>query len=118
VIALSLASGDYGSDEEFELAVSVAGSLGARAIRDARTLTAVASAETPQFAKRKVYAVRELSTLSRSRLLDDLAAVEHSEAALGMTDVARVTGDDSAGVSVAFLVCGSGVSARELRVAS
>lgn len=118
VVALSLASGDYGSDDEFELAVSVAGSLGARAIRDARTVTVVASETTPEFAKRKVFAVRPLSTLTRSRLLDDLAVVEHSQTALGIVDVARVTGEQAGGVSVAFLVCGSGVSAGELRAAS
>ena len=118
VIALSLAASDYGTDEEFELAVSVAGSLGTRAIRDARELTVVTSEETPEFAKRKLFAVRELSTLSRSRLLDDLSLVATSESALAMTDVARVTGDQSVGVSVAFLVCGSGVTAKELRAAS
>ena len=67
IIALSLASVDYGTDEEFELAVSVAGSLGARAIRDARAVTVVASEVTPQFAKRKVFAVKLLSTLTRAR---------------------------------------------------
>lgn len=118
VIALSLAARDYADDEEFELAVSVAGSLGTRAIRDARTLTMVVGASTPDFAKRKVYAVRPLSTLSRTRLLDDLAVVERAESALAITDVARVTGDQAAGVSVAFLICGSGVTAQELRAAS
>jgi uncharacterized protein (DUF58 family) len=118
VIALSLATSDYASDEEFEMAVSVAGSLGARAIRDARTVTVVASEKTPEFAKRKLFAVRLLSTLTRSRLLDDLAVVEHSETALAITDVARVTGEQAGGVSVAFLICGSGVTAQELRAAS
>lgn len=118
VIALSLASADYANDEEFELAVSVAGSLGTRAIRDARTVTVVASEATPQFAKRKVYAVRTLSTLTRTRLLDDLAVVEHSETALAITDVARVTGEQATGVSVAFLICGSGSTPQELRAAS
>lgn len=118
VIALSLASSDYASDEEFEMAVSVAGSLGARAIRDARTVTVVASEVTPQFAKRKVFAVRLLSTLTRTRLLDDLSAVEQVETALPITDVARVTGEQASGVSVAFLVCGSGATPQELRAAS
>lgn len=118
VIALSLANPDYASEDEFELAVSVAGSLGARAIRDARTVTVVASEVTPAFAKRKLYAVRPLSTLTRSRLLDDLAVVERSETALAITDVARVTGEQASGVSVAFLVCGSGVTPQELRAAS
>ncbi|TAL45773.1 MAG: DUF58 domain-containing protein [Salinibacterium sp.] len=118
VIALSLATSDYATEEEFEMAVSVAGSLGARAIRDARTVTVVASEKTPEFAKRKVFAVRLLSTLTRSRLLDDLAVVEHSESALAIADVARVTGEQAVGVSVAFLICGSGVTAQELRAAS
>ena len=118
VIALSLASADYATEEEFEMAVSVAGSLGTRAIRDARTVTVVASERTPEFAKRKVFAVRLLSTLTRSRLLDDLAVVEHSENALSISDVARVTGEQASGISVAFLVCGSGVSPQQLRAAS
>lgn len=118
VIALSLATSDYASDEEFEMAVSVAGSLGARAIRDARTVTVVASEITPQFAKRKVFAVKLLSTLTRARLLDDLAVVERVETALTITDVARVTGEQASGVSVAFLVCGSGTTPQELRAAS
>ncbi|MGX5681284.1 DUF58 domain-containing protein [Schumannella luteola] len=118
VIALSLATDDYADDEEFELAVSVAGSLGSRAIRDARSLTVVVGEATPQFAKRKLFAVRVLSTLSRARLLDDLAVVERAESALAITDVARVTGEQAAGASVAFLVCGSGVTPGELRAAS
>ncbi len=118
MIALSLASSDYATDDEFELAVSVTGSLGVRAIRDTRTVTVVASEDTPQFAKRKVFAVRLLSTLTRTRLLDDLALVEHTESALTMPDVARVAGEQASGVSVAFLVCGSRVTRQELRAAS
>lgn len=118
MIALSLAASDYASDDEFEMAVSVAGSLGARAIRDARTVTVVASEVTPEFAKRKVFAVRALSTLTRTRLLDDLAVVAMADTALTINDVARVSGDQASGVSVAFLVCGSGATPQELRAAS
>lgn len=118
VVALSLASGDYANDEEFELAVSVAGSLGVRAIRDVRNVSVVASVETPEFAKRKTLAVRQLSTLTRARLLDDLAVVEQSESALAITDVARVTAEQVTGISVAFLVCGSLPTPGQLRSAS
>ncbi|TBN58493.1 DUF58 domain-containing protein [Glaciihabitans arcticus] len=118
IIALSLAAVDYASDEEFELAVSVAGSLGARAIRDVRDLSIVVGERTPEFAKRKVFAVRALSTLSRSRLLDELAVVEKAETALATVDIARVAGAQAAGVSLAFLVCGSGPTPTELRAAS
>jgi uncharacterized protein (DUF58 family) len=118
VIALSLAAADYASDDEFEMAVSVAGSLGVRAIRDARTVSVVASETTPDFATRKVLAVKELSTVTRGRLLDDLAVIERAESALAVRDVARVTADTVSGISVAFLVCGSPVTPVDLRAAS
>jgi uncharacterized protein (DUF58 family) len=118
VIALSLATANYATEEEFEMAVSVAGSLGARAIRDARNVAVIVSEKTPEFAKRKVLAVRHLNTLTRTRLLDDLAVVEHAESALGIVDVARVAADEVTGISVAFLVCGSLATPTELRAAS
>lgn len=118
VIALSLATTDYATEDQFELAVSVAGSLGVRAIRDGRTVSVVVSTETPEFAKRRVYQVRELATHRPGRLLDDLAVVEASPAALGIRDVARMGAERSAGISVAFLVCGSLTTVSELRAAA
>jgi len=118
VIALSVARDDYAGDEEFELAVSVAGSLGVRAIRDAREVSVVVGERTPEFAKRKVLAVRELSTLTRNRLLDDLAVVERDESALRIEDVARVSSTQVSGVSVAFLVVGSSTTLTEMRAAA
>ena len=100
------------------MAVSVAGSLGARAIRDTRDVSVIVSESTPEFAKRKVFAVKSLSTISRNRLLDELAVVEHSSAALPLVDVARVAGGRVPGVSLAFIICGSGTTPTELRAAS
>jgi uncharacterized protein (DUF58 family) len=118
VIALSLARSDYATDDEFEMGVSVAGSLGIRAIRDSRNLSVVVSESTPDFARRKLLAVRPLSTLTPSRLLDDLAVIESGESALSVADVARVAAEKIADISIAFLVCGSGVTPTELRVAA
>ncbi|WP_084815892.1 DUF58 domain-containing protein [Frondihabitans sp. Leaf304] len=118
VIALSLANADFATEEEFELGVGVAASLGVRAIRDAREVSVVVSERTPEFAKRKTLAVRPLSTLTPTRLLDDLSLVAYSEAALGISDVARVTGEQVAGISVAFLVVGSTTGIGELRAAA
>jgi uncharacterized protein (DUF58 family) len=118
VVALTLATGDYASEEEFELAVSVAGSLGVRAIRDGRTVSVVVSTVTPEFAKRKILAVRALATHVPTRLLDDLAVVDVSAAALNIRDIARIAADDVDGISVAFLVCGSRTTPAELRAAS
>lgn len=118
VIALSLATADYADDNEFELAVSVAGSLGARAIRDTRDVSVIVSETTPEFAKHRVFAVKSLATLSRNRLLDDLAVVESSESALPLVDVARVAGGRVPGISLAFIICGSAATAISLRAAS
>jgi uncharacterized protein (DUF58 family) len=118
LIALSVASPDYATDEEFELAVSVAGSLGVRAIRDARNVSLVVSERTPEFAKRRTFALKPLSTITRTRLLDDLSLVQHSENALPLVDLARVAGDIVAGMSVAFLICGTGATNTQLRSAS
>ncbi len=118
VIALSLSTADYATDEEFELAVSVAGSLGARAIRDTRDVSVIVSERTPEFAKRKVFAVKSLSTISRNRLLDELALVEHAESALPIVDVSRVAAGQVSGISVAFIICGSTTTPTELRAAS
>lgn len=118
VVALSLAASDYASDEQFELAVSAAGSLGVRAILDGRTVSVVVSSITPEFAKRKNFALRSLATHLPSRLLDDLAVVNLDSSALSIRDVARVSSDKVIGISVAFLVCGSVPTPAELRAAS
>ena len=118
VVALSLGTSDYATDEQFELAVSAAGSLGVRAIRDGRTVSVVVSSVTSEFAKRKNYALRSLATHLPSRLLDDLAVVETDASALGIRDVARVSADEVVGISVAFLICGSGATPAELRASS
>lgn len=118
LVALSLSRADYADDDEFELAVSAAGSLGVRAIRDARTVSMLVSDETPEFAKRKVLAVRSLSTLSRLRLLDDLTRLELADNALGLVDLARVAAGRVGGMSVAFLLLGSTASASTLRSAA
>lgn len=118
MVALSLSEGDFASDDEFEMAVSVVGSLGARAIRDARTVSVVASAVTPESARRQVNAMRELSTVTRSRLLDDLSTVEMAATALPLPELAKVAAEGVAGISVAFLVCGSTTTLSQLRAAS
>ncbi len=118
MVALSLSNADYESDEQFELAVSAAGSLGVRAIRDGRTVSVAASSITPEFAKRKNFALRSLATHLPSRLLDELAVVETSPNALRIRDVARVAADEIIGISVAFLICGGTPTPSELRAAS
>lgn len=118
MVALGLAESDYADEDEFELAVSVAGSLGVRAIRDARTVSVVASAVSPDASRRRMPGLRPLCTLTRTRLLDDLSGVERSPAALPVSELARAAADTVAGISVAFLVCGSATTLTRLRTAA
>ncbi|MGU3408530.1 DUF58 domain-containing protein [Microbacterium sp. M1A1_1b] len=118
VVALGLARTEFADDDEFELAVSAAASLGARAIRDGREVTVVVSERTPEFAKRPVYAVHRLPTVTPTRLLDDFASVALADACLPVAEVARIVGTDTAGISVAFLVVGSTVELPALRLAA
>ncbi|MCY7287890.1 MAG: DUF58 domain-containing protein [Cryobacterium sp.] len=118
MVALSLAESDFAGEDEFEMAVSVAGSLGVRAIRDARTVSVVASAIPPDSSRRRMPALRPLNTRTRTRLLDDLSGVERSAAALPVSELARAAADTVAGISVAFLVCGSATTLTQLRTAA
>jgi uncharacterized protein (DUF58 family) len=118
MVLLSLAAADFGTDEEFELAVSTAGSLGSRAIYDGRTVSIAVSERTPDFAKHAVNAAKRLSTSSPARLLDDLTRVERVAPAIRLTELARVASESAAGTSVVFLLCGSTVTASALLHAS
>ncbi|ASD21394.1 DUF58 domain-containing protein [Cryobacterium sp. LW097] len=105
LVALSLATGDFADDEEFELAVSAAGSLGIRAIRDARTVSVLASS-------------RQLSTLTPTRLLDDLSGVDLAPDADGVRALSRRAAAAVDGLSVAFLLCGSATPLAALRASA
>jgi hypothetical protein len=118
VVALGTSRAEFADDEEFELAVSAAASLGTRAIRDGREVSVVVSERTPEFAKRAVYAVHPLPTVTPTRLLDDFASVGLADACLPIAEVARIVGTDTAGISVAFLVVGSSVELPALRLAA
>ena len=105
VIGLSRGAADYRDADEFELAISVAGSLGLRALRDSRRVEVRVQG-------------RGLPSATGKQLLDSLSGVEHSRPREGgMVELAGVISTTLAMASVAVLVCGSGVDAAQLRVA-
>ena len=116
MVLLDLEPGAYADDEEFELAVSAAASVGARAIRDARTVSFVVSGRGRVGSRGS--GMRELPTVSRDRLLDALCVVERDDAAVLLPDVARAAAETLPGVSLAFLITGTGRGAGALRAAS
>ena len=105
LVALSLARADFADDDEFELAVSVAGSLGIRAIRDARTLSILVSSGS-------------LTVITPTRLLDDLSRIDLTAGAADLHALARQAASSMDGLSVAFLVCGSATPLAVLRAAA
>ncbi|MCI4658202.1 DUF58 domain-containing protein [Cryobacterium zhongshanensis] len=117
-ILLSLNTAEYGSDDEFELAVSAAGSLGVRAIRDGRDLAVVASEEIPEIARAAIRSIRVLNVLSTRGLLDDLTAIESSPRAMSLEQVAALAAQVIPDMSIAFVVCGSAVTTRRLQALS
>lgn len=114
-IVLSLNTTEYASDEEFEMAVSAAGSLGVRAIRDGRDLAVVASEEIPDIVRSAIRSVRSLSVVSTGTLLDDLTAIDSSAQAMNLEDVCLLAGQVVPDISIAFVVCGSTVTPRRLQ---
>lgn len=104
VVALSAQDRDYAESEEFELAISAVGSLGLEAIRSVKDLTAMATHEVVP------------STTSR-QLLDGLTRLESVSSPLTLVDLARSVTRDVLRATVVVLVCGSSVSARDIRAA-
>lgn len=102
LVVLSTRLDDYADDEEFELAVSVAGSLGAQALRDGHTL----SATTSTAALRADHA---------SVLLDQYSGVDYEPQAPRLSETLRRLATQVSGASVAVLICGSVLENGELR---
>ncbi|MFC9559689.1 DUF58 domain-containing protein [Agromyces sp. NPDC056965] len=117
MVLLDLDPGAYVDAAEFELAVSAAASVGARAIRDARTVSFVVSGGRREAGAVRS-AMRELPTVSRDRLLDALCLVETEADAVMLPDVARAAAETLAGVSLAFIVTGTARGVAPLRAAA
>lgn len=105
VIALSTNRAEYASDDEFELAVSAAGSLGLRALRDSQRVEVRVQA-------------RELPASSGKQFLDSLAALDATRPRDGgVAELSGVVAATLPTASVVVLVTGSVVDATALREA-
>lgn len=126
MVVLDLASEAYEAPDDFELAVSAAASLGARAIRDARSISFIVSGRARAAGRatagapdgRTSTGMRELPTASRDRLLDALCLVETDPRAAGLADTVRAASESVTGVSLVFLVTGAARPIADLRQAA
>ena len=114
-IVLDLQRAQYRSDDEFELGVSIAGSLGVRAIRDDRDLAVVMSDEIPEFMRRAVHTITSLRTTTTRALLDDLTAISSFESVMPLETVCSLAAEVVTDLSIAIIVCGSATDARRLQ---
>ena len=104
-VALSLNTAEYASEDDLELAVSVAGSLGLQAFREQLALS-VLSQDGP------------LRCTTPGTMLDGLTEVQGQARTSGIVDLARTTSDAVPNASVVFLLTGTEPNGAALRSAS
>ena len=114
-IVLNLDIDEYASDDEFEMAVSVAGSLGVRAIRDARDIAVVVSEEIPDFIRNAMNSIHSLNVLSARALLDDLSTINGTTNVTPVEQVCTLATQVVQDMSIAFVLCGSLMTPRRLQ---
>lgn len=105
VVGLSTSDADYADSDEFELAVSLAASLGRQALREEDQLSLLTSDE-------------RFRSVTPHRLLDDLTRVEPRPRSVGVVGLARRVAQDVPQASLVVLVTGSQPGAALLRDAA
>jgi hypothetical protein len=104
-LVLGTSRRDYASDDEFELAVSMVASLGARALRDRQSVSCVAgSHEVPAF--------------NATVLLDGLSGVDSASGSQSVADIAISSRNYVRDASVVAIVTGSRAAVPTLRLAA
>ena len=104
-ISLSINTDEYASEEEFEMAVSAAASIGRQAIREQRELDVLTQGGP-------------LRCETGRNMLDDMTRIVGAPMRKTAVDLARSLADTVPNASVVFFVVGSNVTPAELRSAA
>ncbi len=104
-VIVDCAQDRYANDDEFELAMSVAASMGLRALGDDQALTCVAGA-------------RVIPCHSGDALLDGIAGVQFGDGPEELADAVMGAVHAVAGASVVAVISGSNTAIPELRLAA
>jgi uracil phosphoribosyltransferase len=104
-VSLSINTDEYASEEEFEMAISAAASIGRQAIREQRELD-VLTQKGP------------LRCETGRNMLDDMTRIVGAPMRRTAVDLARTLADTVPNASVVFFVVGSNVTATQLRSAA
>jgi hypothetical protein len=117
-VILAIAEGEYSDDDEFELAVGCAASLGLRAARDARDVALVTGSPIPRVVRGRVRAITHLPSAAPRPMLDAFSGIERLAGTMPVAEVCRLTVESGDRLSIAFVVVGSRVSLTTLRQAA
>ncbi len=104
-LILSTNAADYLNDDEFELAISLAASLGVRTLRDEQTCAVVAGAKA-------------LASAHGQQLLDGFSGVAMNGTEGGLIPGALQANRTAANASIVAFACGSKVGLPEVRAAA
>ena len=105
VIALSTDTDDFADDDEFELAVSIAGSIALTALRDGKAVSVLVPGET-------------IAATTANRLLDRLSGIELAPSKSGIGGLGREVNVAIPGASVVIFVTGAPTAAADIRGAA
>lgn len=105
VVALSTRTDEYADDDEFELAVSIAASVAASAMREGKDVILLTGAE-------------KFEEPTPGRLLDRIAGLELSSAAEPAEHLGQAVASQTPAASVVMFVTGAGVELTRLNAAA
>lgn len=117
-ILLDLDNEEFETEDEFEMAVSAAASLGVQGVREGRDVLIAASAPIPEFSRNAVQSIRTVPTRTPKALLDGMAAIESGEHVMRLEAVTNLTAQSFSDLSIAFLVTGQRMPLMRLRQAA
>ncbi|MFF2371917.1 DUF58 domain-containing protein [Agromyces sp. NPDC058110] len=123
-VLLDLDLDGYSGDDEFEVAVSAAASLGVQGVREGRDVLVGVSSELDTADRGAVQAMRSLQTATPRSLLDAVAGLQGASASgagarvIRLESVAALVSKSFGDLSIAFLVTGSQVPLERLRRAA
>ena len=117
-ILLDLDIAEFESDDEFEMAVSAASSLGLNGVREGRDVLVAVSAPIPEFSRDAVMSINTVPTQTPKAMLDGMAAIESRANVMRLEAVTALTAQSFPDLSIAFLVTGSRMPLTRMRQAA
>jgi uncharacterized protein (DUF58 family) len=108
----------YTDDDEFELGVSVAASLGLQGVRDGRDVLMATAAPHAASARDATASVRSLPTLTPAALLDGASTIVHDASAPQIENVVSLTTQSYSDLSIVFVITGGLVPLPRVRRAA